>query len=214
MSIQRFVPTFALTEFEPGAFVVDVGCGGGRYLEELAKRGHGCMGVEPDPTVLMELRARTLNAVQGIAENLPLAAASTDAVLCSVALPYTDERRAVAEWGRVLRPGGEVRATFHGAGYSVWQIVEGVSFKMRVYGVRTLINTLYYRLTGRRLPGWVGDTLYQSADRLRMYYDSAGLSVVEEVRGPVFMGMQVFFAHRLRRLGDVELYSSVNDTCG
>src|SRR3954452_9972178 len=42
----------------PGATVVDVGCGAGRAVAELAERGCRAMGVDLDPAMLAAARAR------------------------------------------------------------------------------------------------------------------------------------------------------------
>jgi hypothetical protein len=68
-----------------------------------------------------------------------------------------------------------------------------------VYGARTVANTLVYALTGRRLPSFWGDTLYQSEWRLRRYYQRAGLELVEAPSAPGFAAAPVFIYHVLRR---------------
>ena len=91
-------------------------------------------------------------------------------MICKVVVPYTDERRAIGEWARVLRPGARARVTYHGAGYYARYLIDGPGLMLRIYGLRSLVNTWWYAATDRRLPGFVGDTLYQSAKRLATYY--------------------------------------------
>jgi SAM-dependent methyltransferase len=190
---------FSMVDFPRGARVVDVGSGGGEYLRELTGRGVHAVGVEPDAELVRRCASEGLRVVTGTAESLPLETGAYDGILCSVVLPYTDERAAVREWGRVLRPGGEVRASYHGYGYALRYII-GTKSRARLYGLRMLMNTWYYRLLGRRLPGWLGDTLCQSRSRLKRYYREAGFELLADVEGKRYDGMPVFLYHHLRKI--------------
>jgi SAM-dependent methyltransferase len=181
----------------PEMAVLDVGCGRGGLMAELARRGCSVVGVEIDRALVQRCTEAGLRVHEGRAEELPLADAAVDGIVCSVVVPYTDEERAVAEWARVLRPGGTINATFHGVGYGVDYLVHGPGLKRRFYGLRMLVNTMYYRATGRKLPGFVGDTLCQTSSRLQAYYRRCGLTLErEEVIGTV-LGAPWFLAHRV-----------------
>ncbi|OZM77057.1 methyltransferase domain-containing protein [Pseudonocardia sp. MH-G8] len=89
--------------------VVDVGCGGGRAVAELAERGARAVGVDRDPEMIGVARERwpTGEFHVGDACELPLETGSVagyraDKVLHALA----DPERAVAEARRVLAPGG------------------------------------------------------------------------------------------------------------
>jgi SAM-dependent methyltransferase len=88
--------------------VVDVAAGTGKLTRRLLPSGARVVAVEP----LAEMRAvlaRTVpgaEAVSGTAEELPLDAASADAVTVGQAFHWFDAGRAAAELARVLRPGG------------------------------------------------------------------------------------------------------------
>jgi SAM-dependent methyltransferase len=175
--------------------VLDVGCGNGQHLRELAGRGCRVVGVEPSARAVRALCDSGLDVLQGTAESLPVEDGSFDAIVCSVVVPYTDERRAIAEWARVLAPRGQVRASYHGLGFALGQVLQGPGLRRRVYGARTIVNSWCYRLTGRRLPGFWGDTLYQSAARLARYYREAGLTLLGEYVRPAYGLRDVFFHH-------------------
>ena len=193
------VRDFSFVEFAPGSRVVDVGCGDGDQLEDLRRAGLDPVGIDPSQPLVDEAVARGLPVLRGAAERLPIQSHSADGVICKVVVPYTDERRAIAEWARVLRPGGRVLAAYHGAGYYLRYLTTGPGLAYRVYGARSLVNTWWYALTDRRLPGFVGDTLYQSTRRLAGYYDEFGFELEREVPAPTYGGKPVFIYHQLRR---------------
>lgn len=196
---QYVVRDFGLTTFPAGARVLDVGCGGGRHLRML--RSEGCLpiGIDLAATQLLELHAEGFTVVRAVAEHLPFRDASFDGVVCSVVVPYTDEAIAITEWARVLAPGGTVRASYHGFRYALRQLLHGPGLTLRVYGLRTIVNTWVYAVTGRRLPGWIGDTIYQSERRLARHYRRIGFRVVASSTSRTPGGSPVFIYHHLER---------------
>jgi SAM-dependent methyltransferase len=190
---------FSYVDFAPGSRVLDVGCGNGEQLESLRRAGFDATGIEPSAGQVDQLIARGFKAIRGVAEQLPVESESFDGIVCKVVLPYTDERKAVAEWARVLRPGGRVRASYHGAGYYLRYLTNGPGLAYRVYAARSLVNTWWYALTRQRLPGFIGDTLYQSTKRLAEYYQEFGFTLERESPSPRFRGKPVFIYHELRK---------------
>jgi SAM-dependent methyltransferase len=90
------------------ARVADVGAGTGKLTGRLLDRGLAVVSVEPDPDMLRVLQSRhpDAEAHEALADALPLADASVDAVLVADAWHWFPHDRAVAEVRRVLRPGG------------------------------------------------------------------------------------------------------------
>jgi ubiquinone/menaquinone biosynthesis C-methylase UbiE len=100
--------------------VVEIGPGNGINFEHYPAEVEELVAVEPEPYLRgqAERRARSLplraKVVDGTAAELPLESGSVDAVavagvLCSV----PDQQAALAEFRRVLRPGGELRFYEH-----------------------------------------------------------------------------------------------------
>ena len=94
---------------EPGAHVVDVGAGTGKFARQLVARGLRVTGIEP----IAEMRRifeRVVDAdvVDGTAESIPLDDGVADAVTAAQAFHWFDPQRASSEVERVLRPRGGV----------------------------------------------------------------------------------------------------------
>jgi SAM-dependent methyltransferase len=87
--------------------VLDVGCGAKPYEPLFATHADVYVGVDPVDNPHAELK--------GVVEDLPVADASFDIVLCNQVLEHCDNpARAVAELRRVTAPGGRVLASTHG----------------------------------------------------------------------------------------------------
>lgn len=91
-----------------GAYrVLDVGCGRKPYEPIFGPHASTYVGVDPADNPRAELRGRV--------EDLPVADASFDVVLCNQVLEHCDDPvRAVSELARVTSPGGRVLVTTHG----------------------------------------------------------------------------------------------------
>jgi arsenite methyltransferase len=111
---------FALGELDPGAVVLDLGCGAGTDLLIAAQMvGPGGRAIGVDMTPAMLDRARDSAAEIGLAnvelhesliESLPLEDASVDVVISNGVIDLVPDKDAVfAEIDRVLRPGGRLQ---------------------------------------------------------------------------------------------------------
>jgi SAM-dependent methyltransferase len=180
--------------------VIDVGCGNGKELKQLAEHGCVAIGLDVDATALADCRRANLPVVLAPAEHMPLRAQAFDGLICNVAIPYTDESQVMQEIGRILKRGARGYLCCHGFGYFLRYAVAGPGFRMRFYGVRSVLNTWFYRLTGSRLSGFWGDTLCQTRARLLKYYRRDGLKLVESRTGKKFLGLPVFIYHLVERV--------------
>jgi len=98
--------------------VLDDGCGLGLYLERLAARSRLACGVEYDADRAAQAGKRMPCVARAASEQLPFADHSFDLVLSHEVLEHvTDDRRALAEIARVLRPGGRVVVFVPNRGY-------------------------------------------------------------------------------------------------
>lgn len=180
--------------FPPSAVVLDVGCATGNQLAQAS--GKLKFGVEPNVAAAVKCLNRGFPVTRAFAEDLPFPSKSFDGVICKSVLCLALEDKAIREIARVLKRNGSCYLASNGSGDYLRSLLLG-SWKERLYGLRTLLNTWWWIMTNRRLPGFVGDTIYQSRRRLRRYFKANGLHVVSEQQ-TCFLGFPVFIYTELR----------------
>jgi ubiquinone/menaquinone biosynthesis C-methylase UbiE len=121
----RLLPSLqrrALAELQPAAGdrVLDVACGGGALVVEVAPRVERAVGVDISDGMLELARARldaaregetlaNVEFVHGPSDALPFPDRSFTALVCTTALHhFPDPQRSIDEFARVLEPGGRV----------------------------------------------------------------------------------------------------------
>ena len=95
---------------EPGV-ALDAACGTGRFAEFLARQGHKVIGVDSSPDMLAHARRRVPDGEFHLAalDHLPPPDDSADVIVCALALVHVPRLEPVlAEFARVLRPGGDL----------------------------------------------------------------------------------------------------------
>ncbi len=99
-----------------GHDVLELGCGLGDLLADMAEAGYACRAVEHSPEMVEAardtLRRRKVGdktwVLQGSAQHLHFADASFDAVVSTFPSEYIYDPDTIAEVARVLRPGGRL----------------------------------------------------------------------------------------------------------
>lgn len=146
----------------PGQVVVDYGCGPGGLALELARRvgeRGRVIGLDINPDFLT--RTRALAAAQGLderidtlalaGERIPLEDSSADRIVCKNVLEYVpDPERTIAEFHRVLRPGGLAHASDSDWGAVIFE--PGGELFARIMGAAGI--AFRTPLIGRRLYGF------------------------------------------------------------
>ncbi len=106
----------------PGQLLADIGCGPGTYHARLVPAGVRVIGLDASFGMLVEARAETDGTAapallsQAMAEHLPLAPATVDCVMANHMLYHVgDQRAALQEMWRVLKPGGRLVVTTNSA---------------------------------------------------------------------------------------------------
>jgi SAM-dependent methyltransferase len=101
-------------ELPRDARVVDLGAGTGKVARAIAARGWQTTAVDPGEPMLAVLRDRAaaeglaIDVVRATAESTGLPTASFDAALAGEAYHWFDTPKALAEMGRIVRPGGGI----------------------------------------------------------------------------------------------------------
>ena len=111
----------------PVGVALDAACGTGRHAVYLAELGHRVIGVDSSPEMLAVAREKLPDAEFHEADlvQLPLPDQAVDVVVCALALTHLpDMERALAEFARVLRPGGHLVVS------DSRDVIDGVGFPM------------------------------------------------------------------------------------
>ena len=103
------------------AEVLEIGAGTGVLTRLLVERVAHVTAVEPDGRMRAVLSASEsgVDALEGRAEAIPAPSSSFDVVIAASAWHWVDEKRAVPEVARVLRPGGRLSLVWSGPDRSV-----------------------------------------------------------------------------------------------
>ena len=116
---------------QPGESVLEVGCGSGVIMRELARwaaGGNRLIGRDVNPYLLREARALARRAGlldhidfgEGSGEALPLPDAAVDVALSSTVFEEGDADRMLAEIVRVTRPGGRIGIVVRATDMPFW----------------------------------------------------------------------------------------------
>jgi SAM-dependent methyltransferase len=135
-----------------GGTVLENGCGVGLYLQRLQQMGGRTVGLEFDLERAKLAAARAAPVANAAGEMLPFEAAAFDLVLSHEVLEHVaDDRAAVAEMVRVLRPGGRLVLFCPNRGYPFE--THGIFWHGRYYfGNKPLVNYLPRRWRDRLAP--------------------------------------------------------------
>lgn len=181
-----------------GGRILDDGCGVGEYLAHLEPRARQAHGVEFDSerARAARSRAKVASVVRGSAERLPYADGAFDLALSHEVLEHIgNDRAAVEEIVRVLRPGGRLVVFVPNRAYPFE--THGVYWRGRyVFGNIPLVNYLPRGLRNRLAPHV---RAYAASDLQRLF---SGLPVRLVSRTVIFGAYDNVIA-RSPRLGRV-----------
>lgn len=171
------------------ARALDLGCGAGQELRPFVHHQAFGVGVDLSPEVgragrelfAAEEPGSHVAFVRGAAERLPFTGAAFDVIVCRLALPYTDNARALGEMARVLAPGGRLILKIHHARYYTLELRQALTtgqLKRAIHACRVLLAGCWYHVTGRQPGGrFTGHETFQTRWLLRRELRRHGLEV-------------------------------------
>jgi len=116
--IDRLETEIALS-YARGGRVLEAGCGTGLILKEIRPAAESAVGLDLSAAMLSSARGRGLPVVQASVTHIPFPSNHFDLALCFKVLAHVEAiAEAMAELGRVVRPGGHVIAEF----YNPWSL--------------------------------------------------------------------------------------------
>jgi SAM-dependent methyltransferase len=115
---------FRRLPLEKGDFVLDAGCGEGRHIFECFRHDCSILGMDLSRESLLkaryvlggmkarhEAKGRVL-LLRGDALRFPFPGGTFDKIICAEVIEHVDDdRRGIAELGRILKPGGKIAVT-------------------------------------------------------------------------------------------------------
>ncbi len=126
----------------PTGKVIEVGCGSGALLREMAVRGHECIGLETSPDAL-EVAGQMLAGFPSAriaASAEPDWEGTADIVMAFEVLEHIeDDHAALTEWARWLKPGGKVILSMP-AHMAMWSQRDAWAGHYRRYGKQAMVD--------------------------------------------------------------------------
>ena len=161
--------------------VLDLGCGSGRDLASWGVSvADEVTGLDIDYSRLAIAKVRFSNRtyLQGAGECLPFEDESFDRVVSSVAIPYMNIQKALAEIQRVLVPGGGLSLSLHLPSFTISELLhdaipQPVPTLFRIY---VMANGLAFHCTGRTVRFLTGRRTesFQTERGMRIALNRAG----------------------------------------
>lgn len=175
--------------------VLDVGCGAGQQLLPFSRMNNvQCFGLDvmaeageifSDFFSLSGENVSNVAFIRSSGEEIPFEDNTFDVVICRVALPYMDNKKAISEIGRILRPGGRLLLKTHTPMFYIGMMkrrIRDLSIKQMIYPVICLIGGTWHWLTGKQLKGglWKGKEVFQTTGIVTREAGESGMRVVSE----------------------------------
>ena len=148
--------------------ILENGCGVGMYVEHLSTFGGEVIGLEYDFERAAEARTRSPNIMNAAGESLPLPDSTFDLILSHEVIEHVqDDRAAICDMIRVLRPGGRLVLFCPNRGYPFE--THGIYWRGRYYfGNKLLVNYLPRSLRDKLAPHV---RVYSTKDLEKLFVD-------------------------------------------
>jgi ubiquinone/menaquinone biosynthesis C-methylase UbiE len=160
--------------------VLDLGCGSGRDLASWGVTASDeVTGLDIDDSRLAIAKVQFPNRtyLQGAGECLPFEDESFDRVISTVALPYMNIQKTLAEIHRILIPGGGLSLSLHLPSFTIAELLHNAIPKPvpTLFRLYVMANGLLFHCTGRTVGFVRGRTeSFQTERGMRVALNRAG----------------------------------------
>ena len=174
--------------------VLDIGCGAGQELLPFLSLGATGVGVDLSAEAVQfgqEMLVQsgfgdTTHFLAASGGDLPFTDECFDVLICRVALMYMDQKSALREVSRVMRPGGRFLLKYHAKSYYVskfWRGLKTHSAKSSIHALRVLATGYIYHLTGKQPTGRLtaGGEIFQTRESLTREFAGLRLKIIGEM---------------------------------
>jgi SAM-dependent methyltransferase len=209
-----------------GSRVLDLGCGSGQTSRLVFPDFAGTLvGVDcSSENVAYGSKLFAAYGLPGLfccasAYALPFADNSFDSILCRGAVNYTQQRLALSEAFRVLRPGGFIFLRVENINWDLRALTDWAGALRWIFDLRSMGVGLFHELTGYQpTPGGPlrGPRAYVSERRFRQAVDHLGGEVLRyepSHHGPKFRGRGTQDVILCQKLGEVQHAGNADRTC-
>jgi SAM-dependent methyltransferase len=156
--------------------ILENGCGVGMYVEHLSQFGGTVIGLEYDLERAAEARKNSPHIINAAGECLPLSVSAFDLILSHEVLEHVqDDRAAVCEMVRVLKPGGRIALFVPNRGYPFE--THGIFWKGKYsFGNKLFVNYLPRAFRNKLAP----HVRVYSKRELQRLFESLPVKVIEQ----------------------------------
>ena len=174
--------------------VLDLGCGAGQEMLPFVTLGAQCIGMDIMPEVGQVGRklfneagfGQRVEFLRGSGNDLPFLDESFDVLICRGALMFMDNRKALGEMARIIRPGGRLLLMYQSPAYYWWKFKDGLRnryYLSSIHSARVAFGGLIYKFTGvqpfNRITA--GGEIFQTKSTLEREFARIGLKIVGEM---------------------------------
>lgn len=174
--------------------VLDIGCGAGQEMLPFVASGASGFGIDLTPDAISTGRAmfareqlsERVNFLVGSGTEMPFEDSTFDVLICRVALMYMDNKAALAEMSRILRPKSILFLKYHGPAYYRRKFMDGLRsgyFKSSIHASRVLCTGIAYQLTGTQFFGRLtaAGEIFQTRRTFQRELTKVGLRLLAEM---------------------------------
>jgi SAM-dependent methyltransferase len=200
---------------EPVGSALEIGCSTGWALRSLRPSPGGQrMGVDIDAKALAigyrfsKLENGDCRFSRCSVLSLPLEDESVDFIICRNTLTYVNQRAALSEMSRVLKPDGRIFLRFENIWYDLWQVAHSRTLRSLALRVRDLGLGLIHAAAGwqpREGSRFRVGRAFVAVPRLRRALRICGCEIAridESLRCPRFWGFATQTSVLARKVGD------------